>query len=327
MLLIITLTSGGKKTAELIKKNYKDTVIYSKPFDISFKDVVKEAFLKYDKILFIMATGIVVRTISDLLVHKSKDPAILVMDEKGKFVISLVSGHLGGANYLAEKISKILPGCLPVITTASDVNNLLSIDMLAKKYNLELKDFEGAKNVTAELVNNKNIYLISDLNIDEKKYITKLENSSAVLEITNKINSYNTDLPYVKLIKKDLVLGIGCKRNTDLKQIKDFVNDFLKENGYLLEAVSLISSAWVKSDEVGLINFAKTLAIEFKTYEKEEIQEVIKIFKQSDFVKKTIGVGAVSESCGYLASNYGKQVVKIKKNNGITLSLWEMKGK
>lgn len=327
MLVIITLTSGGKKTAELIKKNYEDIVIYSKPFDAPFKEVVREAFLKYDKILFIMATGIVVRTISDLLIHKSKDPAILVMDEKGKFVISLVSGHLGGANYLAEKISKMLPGCLPVITTASDVNNLLSIDMLAKKYNLELIDFEGAKNVTAELVNNKDIYVISDMDIDEKKYVTKLENSSAVLEITNKIKSYKTDLPYIKLIKKNLVLGIGCKRNTDIKKIEEFVNSFLKENGYLLEAVSLISSAWVKSDEIGLINFAKTLAIEFKTYEKEEIKKVANNFNESDFVKQTIGVGAVSEPCGYLASNYGKQLVEIKKNNGITLSLWEMKGK
>ncbi len=327
MLAIVTLTVGGLETANLLKDIYDNEVkIYSKPFDNSFKETVEEIFKNHSQILFIMATGIVVRTITPFLKHKSIDPAVLVMDEKAKFCISLLSGHLGGANDLAVEISEKLNDCQAVITTASDVNNLLSVDMFAKKYGLKLLDFKCAKEVTQELVDKKMIGIISDEDFNEINYISYDETVSAVVEISNKIKDFKTSLPYVKLIKKNLVLGIGCRRDTKIDELYSFLNQFLESNGFLKESISLIASAWIKSDEKAIIELAKDLNIEFKTYDKNSILEVESNFSGSEFVKKTLGVKAVSEPCGYLASNKGKRLVSINKYNGMTLSLFEMRG-
>ena len=153
------------------------------------------------------------------------------------------------------------------------------------------------------------------------------EDVAAVLEVTNKSECFDTTLPYVKLINKNLVLGIGCKRDTKPSDLNAFVDFFLKKNGYLKEAVSIVSSAWIKHDEKAIMKLKGALNIEYITYEKEKIKEVEEPFESSDFVKQVLGVGAVSEPCGYLASNKGKKLVGISRYNGMTLSLWEMKGK
>ncbi len=327
MLAIITLTVGGLETANLIKETYDGQVkIYTKPFKQSFKETVEEIFKNHNEIIFLMATGIVVRTITPFLKHKSVDPAVLVMDEKAKFCISLLSGHLGGANELALNISKNLKNCQAVITTASDVNNLLSVDMFAKKYGYSLLDYKGAKAVTAELVDKKMIGVISDDDFHEAGYKSLDETVSAVMEVTNRVEDFKTDLPYVKLIKKNLVLGIGCKRNTKKADLVRFLDQFLEENGFLKVSICMLTSAWVKADEKAVIELAEDLNIEFKIYDKHSILEVESLFPGSEFVKSTIGVAAVSEPCGYLGSNKGKRLVSINKYNGMTLSLFEMRG-
>ncbi|MEA1975419.1 MAG: cobalamin biosynthesis protein, partial [Bacillota bacterium] len=130
----------------------------------------------------------------------------------------------------------------------------------------------------------------------------------------------------IKLINKNLVLGIGCKKNMEYKKLFYVVNAFLKRNGYLIEAISHLASAWVKKEETAIIQLKNKLNIKYITYGLEEIKDIENLFNTSDFVRKTIGVGCVSEPCGYLGSNKGKCLVKLEKLDGITLSLWEMKG-
>ena len=326
MIALVSLTKKGNSVAvEISDKADFKVDIYSKPFNKSFKDTIKDIFNEYEQIIFIMATGIVVRTIAPLLKHKSKDPGIIVIDEKKNNVISLLSGHLGGANELTIKISLLL-NSNPVITTASDINNLLSVDMLAKKYNLSSTDYNAMKEVTSVLIETKKILLKSEIKIEEDGYFRNIKDYCGVLEISNKVNSFNTNSPYVKLINKNLVLGIGCKKNTEYKKLFRITNDFLKRNGYLIEAISHLASAWVKKEEAAIIKLKDKLNIEYNTYELEEIKDVENLFDTSDFVRKTIGVGCVSEPCGYLGSKNGKCLVKLEKLDGITLSLWEMKG-
>jgi cobalt-precorrin 5A hydrolase len=342
MLAIITLTKGSEKIAYKLKEMLTDAHIYTKD---SYKDkygcldrLIKDLFNKYDSFIFIMATGIVVRLIAPLLVHKSKDPAVVVMDEKGNYAISLLSGHIGGANELAKYVASLLPNCNPVITTASDVNNMTSIDMFAKNNKLILKDFDNAKVLTSALIDGSKILVI-----DESKAISNLPDNyvfyndkinvsdyGGILVITNRDDEYIVSKKYetkvMSVMHKNLVLGIGCRKNVPSDDLFNKVKKYFHKWGYSLDSLKYISSAWVKKDEQALIDLSDRLEVPYIVYEKKDIQEVESQFNSSDFVNKTLGVGCISEPCGYLASNKGKCLINKIKDNGVTLSLWEMKG-
>lgn len=174
---IICITENGKKLALKINSLVNNCVIYhvkNKKSNLvveetcvhtvqkKLSDFVGEIFSKFDYIVFIMATGIVVRSIAPYIISKFSDPAILVMDEKGKNVISLLSGHIGGANSLTQYISSLIDAN-PVITTATDINQKASLDMIAKKLNAHIDNFrESVKEVNSMLVNNKCVGLYID---------------------------------------------------------------------------------------------------------------------------------------------------------------------
>lgn len=314
-MIVITLTDGALKLARQIQ-DYMPVEIAHKPKP--FKETVGQFFKSHDTLLFIMASGIVVRTIADFLEDKRKDPGILVMDEKGQFVISLLSGHIGGANEKAKQVAKLM-GASPVITTASDVNHLLSIDMFAKKYDLILKDMEQAKILTAHLVNGHSIQIKGMQDIYEPGYT--YEKADKLVEISHK-KSVESDL---QLIPKTLVLGIGCRKNISSQALMDFVCETLASNGYLLESVSMIASAWVKVKEKALLDLSQFLEIPFVVFNEKEILEACHPFEKSEFVLEQIGVPSVSLPCGYLASDGGHLLIDKIKRKGITLSLWEKK--
>ena len=314
MLAVITLTSGGYELAEKLQEKL-DCDIYFKPKP--FKEKVHQIYKDYDQLLFIMATGIVVRTLAPVLKHKSVDPAVLVIDEKAKHVISLLSGHLGGANELTIQIADLL-NADPVITTASDMNDLLSIDMLAEKKDWLLKDFDGAKNVTSLLVNGKTIHTLN-FQVEENGYSEKCGSGIVYLGHNDRV----FDQPSVRLIPKNLVLGIGCRKNTPYHLLEAFVKGTMNDLGFEIDAISKIVSAWVKEDENCLNVLSEVLAVPFETFDKDLISTVEHQFIQSDFVKETIGVGCVSEPCGYLGSDKGSCLLTRIKKQGMTLSIWE----
>ncbi len=314
MLCIITLTEGGHKLAKSLAEKI-DADVYFKPKP--FKDTVHRLYKEYDQLLFIMATGIVVRTLAPLLEHKSKDPAILVMDEKAVHCISLLSGHLGGANEWTLKIAN-LAGADPVITTASDVNNLISIDMLAEKHHLILEDFEGAKDVTALLVDKKKV-MVDGIEIKESGYYKS--EGEGIVYVSHRKKDYH--MPSVQLIRKNLIVGMGCRRDTPFSKLKDFVLDIFEKEGLNTKAIIGISSAWVKADEKGLIELSEFFNVPFIIREKDEISSVTELFDKSEFVYKTLGVYNVAEPSGYLSSNKGKCIVNKVKHEGMTLSVWE----
>ncbi|MCH4888264.1 cobalt-precorrin 5A hydrolase [Acidaminobacter sp. JC074] len=314
MLAVISLTKGGLEQAEKLKA-LKACHVFHKPKP--FKEEVLRIYRDYDQILFIMATGIVVRTLGPVLGHKSSDPAVLVMDEKGKHVISLLSGHLGGANALTHEIAGLL-NSVPVITTSSDTNNLLSVDMLAEKNGWLLRDFEGAKKVTALLVDGHKIHT-HNFKVDEKAYDD--QNGDGLVYLGHKDMTF--DKPNVRLIPKNLVLGIGCRKNTPYHILEAFIMVVLREHGFEKEAVSKITSAWVKKDENCLNVLSEAWQIDFETYDKDQLLSVETLFESSEFVKETIGVGCVSEPSGYLGSDKGSCLLHKIKKQGMTLSIWE----
>lgn len=283
----------------------------------------KTLFADYDVIIYMMAMGIVVRDITPYMVHKSMDPGVLCLSPDGQYIIPVLSGHLGGANEAAWFISEHL-GITPVITTASDVLGAKAVDMIAKENNLAIKSFEMAKQLTTMLIDDYPVDIVSQHPLKGVKTVVKpTESSKGLIDVTYKIKSY--DKPTAVLIPKEIVLGIGARRNTPYEAINSFLNDYCHQLGLYKKAISFIASIDLKADEQGIIELSKTLKTDFVTYTSEVLQTVETQFEGSEFVRKITGVSAVCEPAGYLASNKGFCIGKKVARDGITLSLWEAK--
>ncbi len=339
---IIAVTLNGMKAAERIRASLENhCAIYTlekyctddtdyKPLKNGLKESMKNIFSSYKSIIMIMACGIAVRAIGPYLDSKLTDPAIVVLDEMGRNIISLISGHIGGANELAIKVAKITGGN-PIITTASDNQKVISVDILAKKFNLALTDYEKAKVITSDIVNGRNVGLISDVKIKseigEGVTLTAWENIKkndfvSLIYIGNK-NIEEKELPFVKLITKNLVMGIGCRKDTKGVDILDFVKSTLDEYKLSIEAIHSVCTITLKSEEKGIADLCQYLGVPLKIIEDQAIKAIEGNFPCSDFVRKTVGFGCVCEPCGFLGSKSGKQRIPKTSYKGITLSVYE----
>lgn len=328
------------------KSLYEDIEIYTVKKRLKF--FVEDIFDKYEYILFIMATGIVVRTISKLVTSKFSDPAILVTDEKGRNVISLLSGHMGGANEMTVHISDLI-NSNPVITTATDVNKKSSLDMIAKKINCHIVNFrDNVLYVNSMLVNGNvvGLYIDGEYNIDTRGF-TVLDNSkdlelsilsyeelneinlNTIVVISNKeklqIDKYYEDkYKFIKVTPRDIVIGIGCRRDTESHILQDSLEDLLVKNNIDINSIKEIGSIEAKKDEKAIIDLSENLNVPFKVLSIEEISQVDYLFEKSDWVKKSVGVYSVAEPVAYILSD-GNLIIEKNKYKGITFSVGRLK--
>ena len=338
MICIISVIEMGDILGEKIKDILGgDLILKSKVKDFKLNNITKECFEKYDSIIFISSTGIAVRAISKYLVSKDKDPAVVVVDVCNKFSISLVSGHLGGANKLTLMVSEVL-GNTPVITTATDNMDILAPDIIAMNNNLIIDDLKIAKIIAGRLVNREDVYFKDDKSIIKcpNGYIETDEIHGNAIWITHKklreqkikeskvisyLSEYETRT-VLKLIRKDIILGIGCKRNTDSEKLFNFVSDILAQENIDIRAVEKIASINIKSDEKAILDLAVNLKCDLTFFSRQEIAKVEHKYEGSEFVKKSIGVSAVSEPVIELAG--GNIIVKKIKRDGMTLAIGEI---
>lgn len=319
-LALWTVTRGAGELGKKYGKILDAEVFTLKKFQIdetvqieNFTEELEKNFNSYDGHIFIMATGIVVRKIASLIKSKDVDPAVVVIDERGHFVISLLSGHLGGANELAENAAEKL-GLLPIITTSSDVTGKIAVDTLAQKLGGELESLEKAKNVTALIVDGKEVELKLPKNV-------KLEGSNpeGVIIVSNR-----EKVESVRIYPKNLVVGIGCKRGTSAEHIMEGLSRAMAKNNLSMKSIKKLATVDVKADEIGLLECSEILGKELVIISRDEIREVEEQFEGSAFVKKQIGVSAVSEPCALLASNgKGKFLEKKYIYDGMTVSIYE----
>ena len=344
---ILSITNNGRELALKIKESMKNVDVFFIKKDTDYKndevivvnqglkEFISQIFDKYDYLVFIMATGIVVRTIAPLIISKFSDPAILVMDEKGNNIISLLSGHMGGANEMTLYMSDLL-NSHPVITTATDVNKKSSLDMIAKKLNGHIDDFrDNVLKINSMLVNNEEVHLYIDGNYkinhqgftlyDEKTDLDKVRNLVIVTnkkdinKILNK-NIENLNEKIIKVTPKDIVIGVGCKKNTDSDHMKNSLIKFLSEYNIDINSIKEIGSIEIKKDEKAIIDLAKFLDVKFKTFSVEEISKVDYLYEKSDWVKKNVGVYSVSDPVAHLLSE-GRVIINKQKYDGITFSI------
>lgn len=321
MIGVISVTKKGDILAEKLKENLNCRVFLKSKEDKDLKSVTKEFMQELEGVIFISSTGIAVRLIAPYLKSKAKDPAIVVVDVNNNFTISLVSGHLGGANRLTSKVAKILNNT-EVITTATDKMNIVAPDMIAKENDLVIDNLKICKDVAALLVNGKKVYFNDEKDIisTPKGYIKEKEIRDDMILVTNKLNIQKKN-NLLKLVRKDVVLGIGCRKDTDEKKLREFVLKVLEENNYDKRSVIEIGSIDVKKNEKAIISLAKYLGCEFITFNKHEINSVDEDYEGSNFVFKTVGVRCVCEPVIYLMD--AKVKVKKIKYEGMTLSIGE----
>lgn len=284
----------------------------------NLKETVKRHFTD-DAVIFIGAVGIAVRSIAPYIKDKFCDPAVLVIDELGRYVIPLLSGHVGGANELANYIGEALSAA-PIITTATDINGTFAVDIFAKKNNLLISSRKLAKDVSAALLDNNCIDIDSDIkNIDVKELKKKLNPKNKACDIKVRITDRIYDDTILTLIPKNLYIGVGCKKNTDADKMWDFVNDIFRLEGLDIRAVKSIGSIDIKRDEDAIKNLANRLNVPFLTFTKDELNSVSGDFFESEFVRKTVGVGNVCERAVCIQCN--NLIVKKTAREGMTVAI------
>lgn len=348
---IIAVTEKGKNTAEKIASELENVDVFFQNRGI--KELTGELFNKYECIIFVSACGIAVRCISPFLKSKFEDPAVLVVDDNGNNVISLLSGHIGGANEITLKIADVLEAN-PVITTSTDTNKKGALDVIVSKIGGYVENLrESAKLVNSYLVDNKRvgIYFDSDyesekdsLNlsgfelIDEKTEIDAIEKLDALVSVTDKLrcwvdeivynikknNEEKEDLIYIKLVPRRIALGMGCRKNTETEKMIEEFSIFSALNNIHPTAIVKTGSLIIKKDEKCMIDLSKALCAEFNLFDVDEICTCDYMFDKSEFVKKNTGVYSVAQPSAYLLS--GNVISDKYKNNGTTFAFGRMKG-
>lgn len=332
MMGIVCPSPKGQEIAFKLQKSLNATLYLKENSNFKLDEAAKKAMEECDGIIFISSTGIAVRAIAPYIQKKDKDPGVVVVDLSAKYAINILSGHLGGGNELTLRVAEIL-GAEPVITTATDNMNIIGPDMIAKRYNLIIDNLKTAKDIAALLVDNKVVGIKDDYNLVEitKGYEKIDEIKEDSIWITNKIKAenvesnkaYNIDYSKVlKLIKQDIVLGIGARRNTPFEKLKKFIEESLIKYNIDIKAVNKIVSVDVKKDEQGIIELAEYLGCPFITFTRDEIRTVQDKFEGSPFVFKTLGITGVCEPSVDLA---GAEILEGKiKHDGMTLAIGQL---
>lgn len=347
MMYIIAFTRAGialgkriRQKKETMDVNLEDQTIqvfgwhkYAEEEITSFdstKHLLENIWKEADAILFIGAAGIAVRSIAPFLTDKTNDPAVLVMDEKGKFVIPILSGHLGGANAYCEQLAGEMEA-IPVITTATDCNQRFAVDLFAKKNKLWIEDWHMIKEISSRILEGEPVGWISEYEIigTLPSGLVKIEASEdafSQVEAAVVITSQNRP-QYVKrecrLLPRNLVVGVGCKKGKSLEEIEAFLEQELERHCFQKQQVSKLVSIDRKQEEKGLIELSNKWKIPFLTYSSEQLNKIDGAFEESSFVKQTVGTSNVCERSACLGSNHGKKRIGKIKKDGMTMAVYE----
>ena len=331
---IICFTLTGQQTGEKLKKALEEqehaVSLYTKSKYIpeSIKESTKQwagkQFESADGIIFIGATGIAVRSIAPYVASKKTDPAVLVTDECGKFVISLLSGHLGGANELALQAAEALHA-VPIVTTATDLEGKFAVDVFAKKNNCHIFRMKEAKEVSAALLAGEKVGFYSEFpwegelpdglvnccGLRDENWISENEPGTNV-QNDNQLESASDLFPKVGIavtihknctpflstthvVPQAVALGMGCRKNKEAQAVEKAAFTCLEENQIYPQAVACLASIDIKKEEPGLLALAEKMGIPFETFSSEELLAVKGEFTASSFVSRTVGVDNVCE--------------------------------
>ena len=310
---LTAFTPRGKALAERLAAELGGTVRK----DEALADWTQTAFKHREALIFVGAAGIAVRSIAPYIKSKATDLAVLCVDETGRWVIPLLSGHLGGANALALRVAAITGG-EAVITTATDLNGLFAVDLWAKKQGMIVLQPERIKQVSAKLLRGEDI--VVDCSYPVTGSIpehVRLGSPGDVLVSYRKTGSGT-----LQLVPRVLTLGIGCKRGSSSDALEQAFKAFCAAGGILPEAVIRVASIDLKLDEAGLLAFCEDHGWPLHFYKADELRSAPGKFTASAFVKSVTGVDNVCERAAVLDAG-GRLIEKKYACGGVTFAAAE----
>jgi cobalt-precorrin 5A hydrolase len=352
---IIALTRQGVETATKISTALEKLEIKNNlyapeqcvpseamPLDMRLGEFVKDIFGKVDAIIGVMAAGIIVRAVAPCLKSKLSDPAVVCVDVSGRFAISLLSGHYGGANELARIVAREI-GAIPVVTTASDVMGKISVDELARLLRCSIRNPDSLVAVNSALVNGKrlSVVLVGDVKIPANTivgYDTKRANSAEkALEILKKYDAgviiTRGKVPTGKLPKqatiltpKKIAVGVGSRKNSTENEIVKAINSALARADVPLERVDRLATVDIKKDSPAMMGAARKLGLPLDFVSVEALRRVKHegLSPDSKMVEEKIGVGGVCERAALItAGKNANLILKKMKMNGVTVAVAE----
>lgn len=271
-------------------------------------------FSSHDALIFIGACGIAVRSIAPYLQNKTADPAVLVLDDRGRYVIPILSGHIGGANALARSLAEQL-GAIPVITTATDGQGRFSCDAWAVTHNCAISSMESAKEISAAILTGE-VPVSSEYSLPDPLPAGLVPGDHG---IHIGIRLHNAQL---RLIPRIVVAGIGCRRGTPAETILAVLTGTLETHGIDIRSVCRIASIDIKADEAGLTDCAARLGVPLSFYSAQELAAVPGTFSASEFVRETVGVDNVCERAAVCAG--GSLIIPKTAADGVTVAAAEL---
>lgn len=343
---IIAVSPAGHKIARVIKTEYEHVSIFSTHQGdeveqiADIKAFVAERFRQFDAWVFVGAMGICIRSIAPHIIHKYEDPAVINIDSTGRFVVSVLSGHIGGANALTEQLAATL-GAEAVVSTQTDSTGLWALDLLGGKYGWHTyNNMNGLNRPIALYTNAGKTALLLESKDDGTFYLerTKAEHvdifyrrddfkdSDYALVLVVSPKRYDTEVPCIQFVPRVLTLGLGCRYQCDPLDIPQYIEEQIRKAGYYPEAIGRIGTIDLKKDEPLLHELLQRWHIpSAEIYTAEQLAPV-EIPNPSQKVFEVTGVYGVSESSARLSARLGsilieKQKGMIHEGNDFTFAL------
>ena len=341
---VISFTRNGQKLSQKLKKSLNDFPIQlftkSSAVTESYSEIelvgqsigewTRNQMQEKNVLVFIGACGIAVRAIAPNLISKLEDSPVIVIDEKGHYVIPILSGHFGGANELSILIAEKI-GAEPVITTATDVNQKFAIDIFAKKNKLTIVNKSGIAKVSAKVLCNETIKIAIENGhwketkslLREAVIVSYPPEESADVVISSEKRAFDASLI---LIPQEYTVGVGCKKGKEPEKLEQFIGKTLQNMGIDPKQIAAISSVDVMAEEPAMNYLSRKYRIPFITYTGEELEQMDGEFSESEFVRKTIGVGNVCERAALKTAGEGGELILRKcAEDGMTIAIAKRK--
>ncbi len=320
---ILYLSERGRDLSNKIKVGLKDSFVIDDNEKVGV--TIEKIWSEYDRFIFVMSIGIVIRSINGLINNKKTDPCVVVVDEAGMFAVSLLSGHIGGGNALSEEVSKVI-NSTAVITTASDRVGHTSLDLWALTNKLLVEDDTILTKTSAKLLKKGFLNLFIDL-----PYHGKIPKDIKVCHEVQDADVYVGYREHTKISDECLILrprilsvGIGCNRNTPHAEISESMCELFKSKGISQNCCEIVCSSDVKIDENGILQFARKNGLSLKFYSKNQLNSVEGV-SASAAAMKAIGVKGVAEPAAILSATIpdktGELIIEKNKWKNVTIAV------
>lgn len=285
---------------------------------LSLDQWTRNAFSQEEALVYVGAVGIAVRAIAPYLCSKTTDPAVVVVDEGGNFAVSLLSGHIGGANDLARQIAAVCDA-QPVITTATDTRGIFAVDSWAKKNGIEICNPSHIKTVSGKLLSGARVMLQSDYPITGEcpQGIQLVDDEKADITLSLRKNGQG-----LRLVPRILFFGIGCRKGISAEAVELLWQHVMQRLNIAEEAVYSVCTIDIKNQEAGLNVFCRMHHLPMQSFSAGELASVKGDFSASAFVAEKVGVDNVCERSAVLGSG-GKLIMRKTAENGVTMAIAE----